>query len=371
MPTQAGNAWLSIVPVAREPQLVQRAAGVPVYRHFGVSGRERHPSLRLRRVAPRAAVGLRLPLTQAPRRNIRRRASPSRSAACSAPSHSSCASASTCRRRANVRPARFDLRLQRPDLGRALRAARRLRRARFADGSTACSSSPSASISASCSAPWSRFSSCSRHGHDRRPLFQLLQMTLVIAVAPLLTGLVAQDQGAPAAPTRAAAHPALSRSRCASRARRRSSPTPRPGCSASCPISCSPRPGSPPRWSRPSRPGSCSAGRPISSPSSRCLGAARFFLALAGLDVGTSFGGLGSSREALFATLAEPAMIMIVFTLALVAGSTQLSTVAAYHDLELCRPARHARHGAGRAHHRRASPRTAVFRSTIPRPISN
>ena len=60
------------------------------------------------------------------------------------------------------------------------------------------------------------------------------------------------------------------------------------------------------------------------------LGAARFFLALAGLDVGTSFGGLGSSREALFGALAEPAMIVIVFTLALVAGSTQLSTVAAY-----------------------------------------
>jgi formate hydrogenlyase subunit 4 len=59
------------------------------------------------------------------------------------------------------------------------------------------------------------------------------------------------------------------------------------------------------------------------------LGAARFFLALAALDVGTSFGGLGASREAMFATLAEPAMIVIVFSLALVAGSTQLSTVAA------------------------------------------
>jgi formate hydrogenlyase subunit 4 len=58
------------------------------------------------------------------------------------------------------------------------------------------------------------------------------------------------------------------------------------------------------------------------------LGAARFFLALAGMDVGTAFGGIGSSREVLFATLAEPAMIMIVFTLALIAGSTQLSTIA-------------------------------------------
>jgi formate hydrogenlyase subunit 4 len=60
------------------------------------------------------------------------------------------------------------------------------------------------------------------------------------------------------------------------------------------------------------------------------LGNARFFLALAGLDVGTSFGGIGSSREVMIASLAEPAMIMIVFTLALIAGSTQLSTMAAF-----------------------------------------
>jgi formate hydrogenlyase subunit 4 len=60
------------------------------------------------------------------------------------------------------------------------------------------------------------------------------------------------------------------------------------------------------------------------------LGSARFFLALAGLDIGTSFGGIGSSREVMIASLAEPAMIMIVFTLALIAGSTQLSTMAEY-----------------------------------------
>jgi formate hydrogenlyase subunit 4 len=60
------------------------------------------------------------------------------------------------------------------------------------------------------------------------------------------------------------------------------------------------------------------------------LGSARFFLALAGLDVGTSFGGIGSSREVMIASLAEPAMLVIVFTLALIAGSTQLSTMAAF-----------------------------------------
>jgi formate hydrogenlyase subunit 4 len=58
------------------------------------------------------------------------------------------------------------------------------------------------------------------------------------------------------------------------------------------------------------------------------LGSARFFLALVGMDIGTSFGGIGASREMMFASLAEPAMIMIVFTVALIAGSTQLSTIA-------------------------------------------
>jgi len=53
----------------------------------------------------------------------------------------------------------------------------------------------------------------------------------------------------------------------------------------------------------------------------------RFFLALAGLDVGTSFGGMGSSREMTIAALAEPAMLMVVFTLAMVTATTNLSTI--------------------------------------------
>ncbi|MBN9259908.1 MAG: NADH-quinone oxidoreductase subunit H [Hyphomicrobium sp.] len=60
------------------------------------------------------------------------------------------------------------------------------------------------------------------------------------------------------------------------------------------------------------------------------LGSARVFLALVGMDVGTSFGGIGSSREMMFASLAEPAMIMIVFVVALIAGSTQLSHIAIF-----------------------------------------
>ena len=60
------------------------------------------------------------------------------------------------------------------------------------------------------------------------------------------------------------------------------------------------------------------------------LGSARFMLALAALDVGTSFGGIGSSREMMIASLAEPALLMIAFTLSLLAGSTQLSSVATF-----------------------------------------
>lgn len=62
------------------------------------------------------------------------------------------------------------------------------------------------------------------------------------------------------------------------------------------------------------------------------LGSARFFLTLAGMDIGTSFGGIGSSREAMIASLAEPAMLMVVFTLSLLAHSTQLSTIAQVMD---------------------------------------
>lgn len=63
------------------------------------------------------------------------------------------------------------------------------------------------------------------------------------------------------------------------------------------------------------------------------LALGRFFLALAGLDVGTAFGGMGSSREMTIGALAEPAMLMVVFTLSMLASSTNLSTVV-LHFLE-------------------------------------
>jgi len=57
------------------------------------------------------------------------------------------------------------------------------------------------------------------------------------------------------------------------------------------------------------------------------LALARFFLSLAGMDIGTAFGGMGASREMTFAALAEPAMLMSVFVLSLGAHSTNLTTM--------------------------------------------
>jgi len=54
---------------------------------------------------------------------------------------------------------------------------------------------------------------------------------------------------------------------------------------------------------------------------------ARVFSALAAMDIGTAFGGLGARREMLIGFLAEPAMLMILFTAAFISGSTQLNTI--------------------------------------------
>jgi formate hydrogenlyase subunit 4 len=57
------------------------------------------------------------------------------------------------------------------------------------------------------------------------------------------------------------------------------------------------------------------------------LALGRFFLALAGLDPGSAFGGMGSSREMTISAIAEPAMMLSIFTVAIAAGSTDLSQI--------------------------------------------
>lgn len=55
---------------------------------------------------------------------------------------------------------------------------------------------------------------------------------------------------------------------------------------------------------------------------------ARFFIALASLDAGSSFGGMGGSREMFVASLVEPALMLSIFAVALNVGSTNLGYIS-------------------------------------------
>ena len=54
---------------------------------------------------------------------------------------------------------------------------------------------------------------------------------------------------------------------------------------------------------------------------------ARVFIALAAMDIGTSFGSHGARREMFIGFLAEPALLMVLFTASLISGSTSLPTI--------------------------------------------
>jgi len=57
---------------------------------------------------------------------------------------------------------------------------------------------------------------------------------------------------------------------------------------------------------------------------------ARFAVALAGLDTGSAFGGMGSSREVAVAALAEPAVLLALFAVAWRTGGTDVSAATAW-----------------------------------------
>lgn len=56
----------------------------------------------------------------------------------------------------------------------------------------------------------------------------------------------------------------------------------------------------------------------------------RFFLSLAGMDIGTAFGGMGASREVTISSLAEPAMLLSIFTLSMTFASTNLDAMVQF-----------------------------------------
>jgi len=65
---------------------------------------------------------------------------------------------------------------------------------------------------------------------------------------------------------------------------------------------------------------------------------ARVFIALAAMDIGTSFGTLGARREMLVSFLAEPALLMVLFTASMISHSTQLPRIVealAHHQFVL------------------------------------
>ncbi len=63
------------------------------------------------------------------------------------------------------------------------------------------------------------------------------------------------------------------------------------------------------------------------------LAAARLALALAGMDAGTAFGGMGAARELSFAAFAEPVLMLCILVLAMVAGTTNLDAMlVAFRD---------------------------------------
>jgi formate hydrogenlyase subunit 4 len=71
------------------------------------------------------------------------------------------------------------------------------------------------------------------------------------------------------------------------------------------------------------------------------LAMVRFFMALAALDAGSAFGGMGSSREMTISSMAEPTMLLSIFTMALVVGTTSLGGISgqlAASGLNLVRP---------------------------------
>ncbi|MFA5146842.1 MAG: NADH-quinone oxidoreductase subunit H [Candidatus Omnitrophota bacterium] len=63
------------------------------------------------------------------------------------------------------------------------------------------------------------------------------------------------------------------------------------------------------------------------------LALGRFFLALAALDAGSSFGGMGSSREMFISSLTEPVFVLAVFSVSLQFGSTDISAFGGAHAI--------------------------------------
>ncbi|MBP8641369.1 MAG: NADH-quinone oxidoreductase subunit H [Oscillospiraceae bacterium] len=57
------------------------------------------------------------------------------------------------------------------------------------------------------------------------------------------------------------------------------------------------------------------------------LALGRFFMMVAALDTGSSFGGMGSSREAMISSLIEPSILVSIFTIGLICKSSSIPKI--------------------------------------------
>jgi hypothetical protein len=172
----------------REPQLLQRPAGVPVHRRISARSRSRRSTASPRRDCAARRPGIAAIPTPARRRNTPRRASPSRSAACSAPSCFAPASTSTCPRPATRGRRASTVELHDPSGTGSMRRSRAVGFRRRAAQPSAVPDHPR--YLSWCSAPSSCCCWCSRYGPDPRSRRPGVQMLLVLLLAPLLTGFV-------------------------------------------------------------------------------------------------------------------------------------------------------------------------------------
>ena len=102
------------------------------------------------------------------------------------------------------------------------------------------------------------------------------------------------------------------------------------------------------------------------------LGLGRFFTALAALDTGSAFEGMGAAREVTFACLAEPAFFLGLLVLAKLSGSLQAGRHAGRLDRGALVDSRGvAGPGPAQLVHRACWWRTGAFPSTIPTRIWN
>ena len=310
----------------REPQFLQRPARLPVHGHLGLARCLRDSPFRVQQGAPRPSLGLRLSRSE-PGDAVHgfklRATDPPRVRHHRVPRARDLRDAATRR----FTPGALLGRAARPHLGGALRTSRRRRR---------ICERPAQSPAIPNDPQISRFRP--RRGRTPAPgardmamifdiAIQSAQMLLVLLLSPLLTGLVRKVK---ARLVRRQGPPLIQPYRDLARLMRKDAVLAE---NASWLFRVIPYLIFAAIWVAASLVPTFGEGLLFSWSADliaiiALLGSARFFLALGGLDVGTSFGGIGSSREVMIASLAEPAMLMTMFALALIAGSTQLSTMA-------------------------------------------